>query len=779
MSEQIRNAIDTGLGGLCVNEGHVAAILRRARMDGQEAPRRRTDWRPVIALAVVMLAMVAAVGWRLSSGMQESHPLAQPDAQTTEVPSGFVPVEEEPVIAIDANRAIALAEACVHERHDAAVNLRDGACYEISCEYVAREDAHRNFYRVAFRALTIEGTEYVLRVGAEDGDILSCDVQRGALPGHTAQEIHAGYARVYGQDRRTWSNAQLRVYCQTLRKASRGSMRWEDYLYLLSSYPDVAAGAMSREEVTAALKDGLDTLLFQYDRDTGNEPRWQDAQLLGEPRARYISAYPNPVWKMAVDQRVVNQDGYGTTRTVLIEIDSVTGEVRHMEAVEALYASQHESFTRSTIDALAATTTSGDGHPGLTDEARGAIAADYVQRTWGETRDINDPALFTLIEASGRPASMQSQLQQIYRSVGEGDTTEYVLWIDDFGCVQAANRSVAPAGMGNFTPTAPELDWRSETLLLWQDKARNAPDADDAVMRVFLNTVWLDDHYDGYTYGAAMNAAYRALGVHAVTNFRSVLIGADPNPVWKLAFSSDKGSFLVEVDSVTLEVLHALRVEGTWQSWYLPFVLTADLKAAGVEIPADYVPSGQTGEAHDTADGMRVDHLYDRFKHVYGPNMGLWTQEQLRTFQQMAMLSSDYDYDLGVPCLRQTIYPDVPQNAITRQKAMECAAAIGNESAEDGWTLVGAVLIGTAHDSPAGGTPVWKVCMQEANGGFWYAEVNCMTGKVYRLHQDATGVASPGASYDYGTPQNLWFRDIVLEQTIEDCDADWECRGNG
>ncbi|MBQ2952349.1 MAG: hypothetical protein IJE07_02195 [Clostridia bacterium] len=781
MSEQIRNAIDGGLYGLRVNEGHVAAILRRARADGQEKPRRRTDWRPVIALAVVMLAMVAAVGWRLSTSVQDAQPLNQPDVQTTEVPAGFVPVEEEPIINIDMNRATALAESYVLENHDSAVNLRDGACYAINCEYVAREEVHRNFYRVDFCALTAEGTAYALRVSAEDGSILSCDVQRGAQPGHTAQEILAGYARLYGPDRRTWTNAQLRLYCQTLKKAAAGTLRWEDYLYLLSSYPDVAEGAMTREEVLAWTMADLDLLLFEHDGDTGAAPRWQDAELLGEPRARYISAYPNPVWKVAVEQRAVNQEGYETIRTILIEVDSVTQAVLRMETVDALYSAWHESFARSTIDALMATTTSGDGHPGLTDEARGEIAAAYVREVWGEERDINDPDQFTLTETFGDPACMQCQQQLTYRSTGAGEVTEYVLWIDDYGQVLAANRSVTPAGSEPFTPTAPALDWRLETLQLWQERAREIADAEDAVMRVFCSTVWLGDYYDGSAYSVAEKAVYNALDVRAATNLRAVLIGATPNPVWKLAFSCDAGSFLAEVDSVTMEILHLQQVENIWQNWYLPYVLTADMQAAGMPVPVDYEsPAWPLAEAHNTADGMRVDHLYTRFRQIYGPDMGAWTQEQLRTFQQMVMLSSDYDYDLGVPCLRATIYPDIPDNAISREEAMRCAAtAIGNGHAMEDWTLCGAVLIGTAEDSAAGGTPVWKVCMQQPGGDFWYAEVNCMTGKVYRLHQDASGVASPGASYDYGTPQNLWFRDIVLEETIEDCEAVWECRGNG
>ena len=787
MSDQVKNAIDVGLSGLCVTEADVSAILRRVCGAGPERREvlQRPNWRLSLAMAVVMLALVAAVALRLTGMLPlngesgpELHPLTQPDAASTEVPAGFVPVETTPVIGIDEMQAVSLAEDHVHQHHDDAVDLRDGADYEILCEYRAEDGALRNIYRVSFMCLTPEETDYVVCVSAADGEIMSCEALRGAQPGHTAQEILRGFARIYGPDRRTWTNPQLRDYCGVLKTAASGSLRWEDYLYLLSSYPDVAENAMTREEVLAAVEKDLDILLYEYDRQFSAMPRWRDAERIGGLRARYIGAYPNPVWQVAQDQRVVNQDGYETVRTVLIEVDSVTGEVKRVDAVDASCAAWREGFTTATADALAATTTSGDGHPGLTDERRNALAAAYVRERWGETRDINDPALFTLEEGPERQAEMQVQLRQVYTSVGEGDVTQYVLWIDDYGVVQAANCSVTPAGMEPFTPTAPELDWHIDWLLECQVRAAVSGGISDPAVQVFLHTTWVDDRSQG-SYGNARQAAFDALGIRATTGLRVVKIDAEPHPVWKLAFESDRGEFLVEVDSVTNEVLHILQVEGIFQNWYLPFVLTADLEAAGVAVPEDAVPVYPADVPHDTADGMRVDHLYVRFKAVFGPDMGRWTQAQLRAFQQMVVLSSDYDYDLGVSCLRRTVYPDVPANAITREAAMVTAAAgIGLGGPEE-WELYGAVLIGTPEDSPANGTPVWKVCMRHTSGSFWYAEVNCMTGALYRLHQDAAGAGSPGASYDYGTPQNLWFRDIVLEDTIEDCEAVWTCRGNG
>ncbi len=786
MSEQVKRAIDGGLCGLRVTEGDVAAILRRVREEGTERRRKekekRGNWRFGMALAVVMAALVCAVGLRLvSRDMPDVRPLDDRDAQQTEVPGGFVPVDE--AVTIDAARAIALAEEHVHAEYDPTVDLRDGMAYEIRCEYVMQETTdgaeYRNFFAVAFAARTIEDTDYTLRVSAWDGRILSCKVQRGAQEGHTAQEIWAGFARVYGSDRRAWTQEQLRTCCLMLKTAAKGSLRWEDYLYIFSDYPDVAESAMPREEVLAAMERDRARLLYAHIPQL-LDGRWRGMQMEGDFRLRYIGAYPNPVWQVAMDERVITDEGCEFPVTVLIEVDSVTGEVKQFDLVDALYADQHEGFTRATIDALMATATIGED-PSLTGAEYREIAADCIRQRWSEDRDVNDETLFTCTEVTGSPALLQCDRRLIYRSTGAGEVTEYVVYVNWYGEVIAANRSVTPAGEMPFTPTVPDLDWQMENLLAWQSQAAASSWLDAPAVRAFTGTVWLQDNRDGVPQ-PAQNAVLKALQARNVTMTRCVTIEAEPNPVIKIAMETDQGVYLAEVDSVTYEVLHLLKVNGIYENWYLPFVLTADLEAQGVPVPEDAAPVYLTAatEDHGTNGGMRVDHLYRRFKDLYGPNMGLWTPEQLRSFQRIAVLSSDYDNDLGVLCLRNTVFPDVPENALAPAEAMVPAVtAIGMGGDSSQWQLCGAVLIGTTLEHAASGTPVWKLCLSQPGGGVWYAEVNCMTGQVYRLHQDAEGPGFPGACYDFGTPQNLWFREIVLEETIEACEAVWDCRGHG
>ena len=57
--------------------------------------------------------------------------------------------------------------------------------------------------------------------------------------------------------------------------------------------------------------------------------------------------------------------------------------------------------------------------------------------------------------------------------------------------------------------------------------------------------------------------------------------------------------------------------------------------------------------------------------------------------------------------------------------------------------------------------------------------MDSITGEVVNLAVNGPRPANPSASYDDGTPESLWFRDIVLEDTIFECEDGWECMGNG
>lgn len=798
MCNEVKNAIDTGLTGLCVTERDVAAIMNRARLESQPvrpAPQKQR-WGLTLALAAVMLVMLVGAGVRLLAGRQDDiTPLQQNEVVTTSPDADeFLPVggaTVKPDIRISAEEAVALAERHVHENCDGSVDLRDGLIYETGCQWTEQvregNTFYANFWEVRFIAHNEYATEYTLRVKADDGRILTCEAQRGVGEWHTAQEILAGYSRVYGPDRRAWTQAQLRTYAKALRKAENGTHAWEDFLYQLCTYPDVPETAITKENIVAVVAERLSALAQEHDTAAGIA--WETLETTGELRARYISAYPNAVWKIAADQTGVMTNGCPVKRTLLIEADSLTAEVLRVDAVDTLYAPWYEPFTQSVIDGQMAVATKGDGI-NLLDADAIRISAAYVRERWGETRDLTDPKAFRMEELETNQPIYQVDQHLRFTSTAPGEAICYELLIDWYGEVMSAYRLTLPEGFEGepFMPTAPMLDWRAETLREAQRLAMQSPERELPEMQVFLNTRYLSGpQWDGQR-GTAEDKACDALHVRSSTPRSAILIDAQPHPIWKVALPCDQGDLLVELDGETWQVLTVMRVESIYETWYLPFVLTSDLKAAGVPLTWDVQLTFPSAELEDTGarGGMRVDHLYDRFRRLYGPNMGAWTQEQLRSFQQVAVLSNDFDYDLGVPCLRHTVYPDIPEGAITRTQAMHSAISFVEQhvslpveemQAEKEWRLHGGVLLGTEN------TPVWKVCFgYEGLGGVrcFFAEVDCMTGEMRGLKQDVPGTGVPGAVYDDGAaPANLWFREIVLEKTIEECEETWVCRGNG
>ncbi len=793
MSNQVKNAIDMGLHGLSVTERDVSVILRRARTEKKPVRKPASNWGFAAAIAAVLVMLVLGAGVKLLGGTQDVTPLDQPESEVTYVPGEngeFLPVGKEtaPQILISSNEAIAIAEAYVQANEEPA-DLRDGRVYQIGCEWkeqVRENNAFfTNFYEVSFRTSDAYATAYTVRVKADDGHVICCQRQRGAGEGHTAQEIYIGLSRVYGEDRRTWPQSALTEYVRWLNNAQKGSLRWMDFLYRQTVYPDTADAVLDREDATATV---LASLLGSAALEEPTLPclvKGSTWEVSGSPRARYISDWPTPIWKVAVDLNVTSPDGYTSLQTLLVEVDSVTGDVQHMEVVDVLYAEARESFLHATIETLEKTPTTGCD-PVLTMEEYEAIAANYVRETWGETRDIRDDALFALTVEDGLSPLTQCEYRLIYCSNGIGDKTEYDLLIDWYGQVVEANRGVSSASGEPFTPTAIQMHWEYEKLLAWQEKARAAGLTNDPAVSAFINTTYVDDKNSGYEDRVRRELAQQ-LGIRSTGKYYCILIDSQPHDVYKMAIETDHGNYLVEMDCETAKIISVMRVGSIYDSWYLPYVLTADLQAAGVPLTweAGQQPHLNAATAdHGATGGMRIDHLYERFRHLYGADMADWTQEQLRSFQQMAIVSSDYDNDLAIPCLRNTVYPDIPANAISRDAAMAAAAkAIG---LKDGWTYCGGVLIGTDADSDAAGTPVWKVCVYgerdayfETGEGFWYVEVNCMTGQVYRTHGDDPDWANPGAFYDDGTPHNLWFREIVLEDTIDECETFWDCKSHG
>lgn len=766
MSNEVKRAIDTGLGGLYVTERDVNVILRRVRTEAAPVKKQRTPMKmsAVLALAMVVLLIGVSVSLARQAGLL---PANTPLTQQT----GNTPVMDE----ASWQSVIDRAEAYVRAEHDPAAALRNERLFAIEC----REES--GMCIVYFRALNEYETEYTVTVDPVNYAVTDCKVQRGVGEGHTAEEIRIGYGRIYGSDWRFWTQEQLKIYAGKLRKADTATLQWRDLLTLQTGYAEVRANALAKEQIVS---DAIASLETGMPAGSNVEPLFPQGTVWavqGEPRAHYLNAAPNPVWKVAVDLMVTYPDGYAAPAVLLTEADSVTGEVTLAEVVSVWAAEEKEMHLQATIDAMLQVSWSDSAPSPVSREEALDIAAHHVYTELGCTADLSDPARYAVtvndddFGLNGMNGSMYSYAKSwkvLYMPVSADDPA-YCVYLDFFGDVSSSGRS-DPQQM-----TLDELRYRvsngwalpdaiqAEYLQELQGRIGEVPQ--DALTALLARTGFVRNHGAEFYGGIACRALN--LRTATATIAGNMRIQSGDRLVQKLCIESDKGNFLVEVDVKTQEVISAVRVQELYDPWYGPCLLQSDMEAAGIA-PVPYEGDVHRGDVTEsgTVMGMWVKHIYSRYQELYGTNLYTWSQEQLRAFREDMIVSGDVGGDMGIMCLRTSYFPDVPENAITREAAAERAAAALGLTA---YTFEGAALIGT--DS----TPVWKVCLCRGDGSFSYAEVNCMTGEVGDMYTTQNAPAGFGICYDDNEYDEYWYRDIVLEQTIEECEKNWDRKSNG
>ncbi|MBQ8201735.1 MAG: hypothetical protein IJZ74_08215 [Clostridia bacterium] len=787
MSNEVQRAIDTGLSGLQVTECDVNRIMQRVRTEAEPEGKRNPAMRRVrfsVALAMAMAVLIVGVALTvmnigmLSRQPREVHPLSGQNGSSGN--GDMVNGTDE----ITAEEAIRIAERYIHTQEDASVNLRDAAVYQIGCQYCPADAEHAgNCYRVLFKALTAYATEYTVEVAADGTafpQVLSMKRQRGAGEWHTAEEMRIGFSRVYGTDMTRWTWQQLRTYCRMLISADHDTMRWADVLMREMDYYDPESAAMTRE---GAEQHALAQLKTQG--------------ITGEVEAAiYMRSGTDYVWKVTVRQTSPSQDGLEWVH--LLEISCQNGAIVDHSRVDRVNVGMLP-FIASGTNQQWLQYQYGSSSPALTDAEVMRIAEEHIREKYGETRSISDPALFTCRDCHGYiPYQLERYL--VYQPVNAADVTYWVC-IDWYGSVMDSGAGCVKEGITDLdlirmyaTDSAPyqprekepefygannqpmSRGYNTPELLSIQEMARDCGDPEDPVVQVLLNT----------TYGnLSYNSAYHLADVTLALKNRghnSILIERDGVLIEKFAIQSDKGCFLVEINLDTKQMISVVQVEDCYDPWYAPFLLQEDMEKAGIAPKAcDTVPMNNgtvyTAEEAGVVSGMRISHLNERYQQLYSLDIADWSQEQLRAWQQLAIVTESPGDDMGIYCLRRTYYPDVPANAITRERAAAFgASALG---LAPGYLMDGAVLIGTDD------TPVWKVCLygtkadaSDSAESYWYAEVNCLTGEVTAVRQRIEG-ATCEMPYYGNNPVEYWFRDIVLEKTIQECEEDWNRTSNG
>ncbi len=739
MSNNIKAAIDSGLDGLYVTQRDIDAVMRRVREESAPAKRPPVRFAAVIAAAMVMLMLGAA--WTVSRriggpGMQ---PLSGPQAEMGQRIS-----EEE---------AIDLAEGFLHEKEGDHIDLRDEAAYRISCAWQEPDlTSAAGYYRVTFAALTIEGTDYTVDVlgyaGAGD-PILHWTRQRGVGEGHTTQEIRVGFSRVYGPDMLAWDWQVLNAYVDALHHADPASRSWEDSLMRKVTYLDPDTAVWKPEQVSkpADLERWAPTSVKLVSYEGKQSLLYYLPEVLTEGEGIH--------WAVVAEWDVEKQALSVSRR---YDVDNTLG------CRALLPNAVYEDHLQDNI---------GDMFASVDRELMFDLAARHIRTTYDGAPDVTDPARYTLT-LTGTPSyfSVFEDVEVLCTPTGSEDPT-YFVHIDFCGDILDS---------GVFR-TANDLDSLRREILTdrfavieelqsLQTALRMRGDFTDPVALALEDTIYTHTFYADTAYAAVSET----LGTRrmSVSNASFAII-KNGRTIFKSAYYTDRGNFLVEYDCEGDKVISVIEIPRTGCPWYAFYLLQADMTALGIAPEPYTAPVPDSSAAVDLpvkpVRGLRLEYLNDAFFRMYGPNMLTWTQEQLRTYQQYAILAEGADGDMGILCLRKTTYPDVPHNAISREKAADLArAALAQPDA----VMEGAVLIGTPSADP-----VWKVALQCTNGDFWFVEVDCISGDVLTPWQWRGGAVSTFPYYDGETTPEYWFREIVLEQTIRECEQVWDRKSNG
>lgn len=197
-----------------------------------------------------------------------------------------------------------------------------------------------------------------------------------------------------------------------------------------------------------------------------------------------------------------------------------------------------------------------------------------------------------------------------------------------------------------------------------------------------------------------------------------------------------------------------------WTVFYEPLIVTATdywiyISSRGEVLGDDVRPGYKEGDDIHAILNCFIGSLYSW-------EFGAWNHADIQFFCK-AVASSSSTNDPAVLCIKQTAYPNISADAMSKEEAGRIAAKALNLT-ED--AVKGAVYIG---DDP---NPVWKVRLYtELPGGDvvndrlnsiarYYVEVDSITGEVKNIYQRDN-------HYD------AWHRYIVLQKVFEEVEATW------
>lgn len=629
------------------------------------------------------------------------------------------------------------------------------------------------YYCVNFDALDAFGTTYEVAVDAESGRVCRMRRERGAGSNHTADEITRGFRRIFGYDLRTWTPLQLRVYTLALGRADTSSLQTVHELFLRvgrDGFPDIPDDALSREDaISAALA-------------------LQKASKEDVLAAEYLAGTPDNLWKVAIRQ----SDAPSGQSIVYLELDGTTGALLTTTYAGNLYGLPQEFFPSQLLSSLGHADVS-RSVPTQDDAALQSAASAAIEHKYQRNMTQEGYSCFIESDLDSEPGSFSYDtgsgiviFAKDAQHISQGDT--YWVALDWYGSVLDLGWNCNPLDAARFALVMQgylPASYDSSTIQqlqailtsdLTDDDALRQMESDGTlvVFNALLSQEALTDVSTVSTHDDILFAAMKALNAHAIYDSSTFLLFRDEGAlIWHCALSTDMGCYLLDVrdsDQTVVDFVQIACIGDPWSSTLLPVRVWRTLPESVRSRSA--LSYSETDVQPGIIYGMRADYIVRRYTALYGANILLWDQATLSAFQSAMSMSSSANGEMSVPCLQRTIYPAIPENAISRSVAAEYAArALG----EDGGTLRGGVLI-----DPGDGNSLWKVTLDFPDGRSFCAEVDCRTGAVQMIRQRHEKCSILFADYNnFPADAEYWFRDFVLDAVIEQVESDWHSDGNG
>ena len=188
-----------------------------------------------------------------------------------------------------------------------------------------------------------------------------------------------------------------------------------------------------------------------------------------------------------------------------------------------------------------------------------------------------------------------------------------------------------------------------------------------------------------------------------------------------------------------------------WSIDYQPLTLTGAEYWVYISASGEVLGATTSGEI---GAGATVDSVSYRYRTLYDDDFTKCTPEQLRAFKAAITQTTDVNSKSKM-CIERTEYPDVPENAMTAERAGELAAQALNLT---DYVFEGGVLIG---DSP---NAVWRVRLTDNAAADWrvrHVEVDCVTGEI-------KSTVTPEID------RYRWYLDLVRQSVLEQVEIDLE-----